>query len=126
MRRRRTWSNRAKVKVITALLTGSSIVQAAEAHGVPVGTVKAWSVNRHAIVASMQHQKKAQLGNLLLSHLRTTLESLTTGPPHSQDPEWLSRQDARDLEALRSIQEEALRLLGALEELHQTERKACP
>lgn len=111
---RTEYSEETKAAVMAALLSGQSITQVAKDYDIPKGTVSGWK-HKSAEVAEVTTQKKERIGDLLVSYLSTSLETLEAQARMFKNEEWLKKQNAADVAVLHGVvTDKAIRLLEAL------------
>lgn len=112
----RDYSAETKAAVMAALLAGQSVSSVARDYAIPKGTVAGWK--RQAVgtaQSAVSAEQSAEIGDLLLSYLRTTLHALRVQAEHFADPVWLAKQDASQLAVLHGVAvDKAIRLLEAM------------
>ena len=75
--------------------------------------MKSWRA-RSSTVAGVDPQKKAEIGDLLLSYLRANLAALEAQAEQFADKAWLKGQDASELAVLHGVMtDKAIRLMEA-------------
>ena len=108
------YSDETKAAVMAALLQGQSINQVAKDWDIPEGTIKYWKGKAKASVGNVDPQKK-EIGDLLVSYLLTSLETLEAQVRMFKNEDWLRKQNAADVAVLHGvITDKAIRLLEAL------------
>jgi transposase-like protein len=111
------YSEDTKAAVMAALLTGQSVSQVAREYDIPKGTVNSWKQRNMRDFAT---QKRERIGELLVSYLSTSLETLEAQARMFSNEEWLKKQNAADVAVLHGVvTDKAIRLLEAL--AHQSE-----
>ena len=111
---RKRYSEETKAAVMAALLAGQSVSQVAKEYGIPKGTVSGWG-RKSQEVASVTTQKKERIGELLVSYLSTSLETLEAQARMFKNEDWLRKQNAADVAVLHGVvTDKAIRLLEAL------------
>lgn len=105
---------------MAALLEGQGAHKVAADFKLPEGTVKAWrarmkDVDGSAKVASVEPQKREEVGELLVQYLHANLATLKSQLLVFGDPVWLMKQDAGEVAVLHGVMtDKAIRLLDAL------------
>ena len=113
-------SEETRAAVIAALLAGQSVSAAAREYEVPKGTVSRWKKQSKSFietgVPSERTQKKdGRIGDLVVSYLEASLQSLRNQVDAFGDKEWLKEQSASELAVLHGVQmDKAARLLELL------------
>ena len=111
---RTEYSEETKAAVMAALLSGQSVSQIAKDYDIPKGTVSGWK-RKSVEVAEVTTQKKERIGELLVSYLSTSLETLEAQARMFKNEEWLKKQNAADVAVLHGVcADKAIRLLEAL------------
>jgi transposase-like protein len=111
---RRSYDAETKAAAMAALLAGQSIGQVADAYNIPEATIKSWKARTPD--ATVDPQKRVELGELISDYLRETLVTLKAQAVHFRDPAWLAKQPASELAVLHGVQtDKAIRLLSALD-----------
>ncbi len=114
---RATYSEELKAAVMSALLTGQSTFAVATEYRIPEGTVKAWKSKQlnGDSVATVVTEKKERIGELLISYVATSLETLQIQVKTFADKDWLQKQTASEVAVLHGvIADKTIRLLEAL------------
>lgn len=92
-----------KAAVLADALTGMGERRLSAKHNIPRSTVRNWIVSsglrrvQGAAFASQTQQSEAELFDLVIEYLRESLKTLRAVLQGAADPEWLSRQNAREL-----------------------------
>lgn len=111
---RTEYSEETKAAVMAALLSGQSVNQVAKEYDIPKGTVSGWK-RKSTEVAEVTTQKKERIGELLVSYLSTSLETLEAQARMFKNEDWLKKQNAADVAVLHGVvTDKAIRLLEAL------------
>lgn len=112
----RRYSEETKAAVMAALLEGQSVRKVAKDYSIPVGTVKGWSATMRADPPTGSAEKKREIGDLLLTYLRDSLQTLGEHQRRVfRNERWLDKQSASELAVLHGvIADKAIRLLEAL------------
>lgn len=98
---------------MAALLTGQSVGTLAAEYQIPAATIRSWKA-RGSGVAGVDHEKKAEIGDLLMAYLRANLAALETQAAVFADPAWLKKQPASEAAVLHGVMaDKAVRLLEA-------------
>lgn len=104
-----------KAAAMAALLAGESAHQVARRFGLGRTTVRRWRDEAWAAVQQNGPQKR-ELDEQLLGYVGESLTTQRAQLRMMADPEWLSRQSARDLAMLHgTVFDQVVRLLVALE-----------
>lgn len=107
-----------KAQAMAALLQGQSVSSVAKEYKVPKGTVSGWKTqafNQVNGVADKATQKKEIIGDLLISYISSSLETLQKQVKAFSNEEWLKKQSASEVAVLHGvIADKAIRLLEAL------------
>jgi len=105
-----------KAAVLAALLTGQSVSAVAREYHIDRATVIAWRNAAGVGSTPVQHEKQAEIGDLLADYLRESLITLAVQARAFRDEAWLKRQPASDLAVLHGVgMDKAIRLLEALD-----------
>lgn len=98
---------------MAALLAGQSAATVATEYSIPEATVRSWKA-RSSGVAGVDHKKKTEIGDLLMSYLRANLSALEAQVSVFSDEEWLRQQSASEAAVLHGVMtDKAIRLLEA-------------
>lgn len=106
-----------KAQALAAMLAGQSFTQVSATYGVPIGTLKSWKSRQKngEGVATVATDKKARIGDLLLTYLEEGLTTLQKQLEVFRDPTWLQKQSASEAAVLHGvIADKQIRLLEAL------------
>lgn len=116
-----TYTDDQKSAVMAALLAGQSISQVAAEYKMPEATIKTWKrrkvcgFSKASEISEIETPKKQEIGDLLISYLRTNLTTLQKQSEVFQDADWLKKQSASELAVLHGvIADKTIRLLEAL------------
>lgn len=100
---------------MAALLSGQAMTAVAREYNIPTGTVRYWKNKATRTVEGVDTQKKERIGELLVSYLSTSLETLEAQARMFKNETWLAKQNAADVAVLHGVvTDKAIRLLEAL------------
>lgn len=104
-----------KAAVMAALLQGQSVNQVAKQFDIPAGTVSSWR-RRVAATPVVDHAgTREHIGELLVSYLEASLQTLRAQVVVFRTPEWLMKQNASEAAVLHGVlTDKVIRLLEAL------------
>jgi len=104
-----------KAAVLAALLAGQSVSNVARQFNVARQTVRRWRVAAGMVdVPVVNHQKRAELDDLVGNLLRAILTTLQIQAEQFRDGAWLRTQDASELAVLFGVMaDKAFRILEA-------------
>ncbi len=103
-----------KAAVLAALMTGQSVTEVAKEYNIPRTTVQGWASASEGVV-KVRQEKKEHLGDLLISYVQTSLETLQKQVKIFADEKWLKEQTASEVAVLHGvIADKTIRLLEAL------------
>jgi transposase-like protein len=109
-------SDETRAAVLAALLAGQSVHKVADQFQVGRATVQRWRDQAGLGVGRAEPQKQAEIGELVLNHIRSALLALNAQAVLAADPAWLAAQPASELAVLYGVMaDKAHRLLAALE-----------
>lgn len=115
--KRREYSEDVKAAVMAALLEGQGVPEIAKRYDVPPETIRSWK-SRQAngeAVATVATEKKAAIGDLLLTLMSAEIEALTAQTRVLSDAAYLRQQPASELGVLRGVSyDKVVRLLELL------------
>jgi hypothetical protein len=111
-------SDETRAAVLAALLEGQSINHVAETFHLDRKTVRDWGRLAGVTSPHVPQQQAAEIGDLVIRHVRSALLALEAQARVASDPAWLASQPASDLAVLYGIMaDKAHRILAALEPL---------
>lgn len=106
-----SYDKETKASVMAALIAGQSVSSVAREYNIPKGTVSNWKRRDGAKLGT----QKNEMGDLILSYLKTNLAALKAQAEVFSDPEWLMKQEASQLAVLHGVMtDKAIRLLESL------------
>jgi len=89
-----------RAAVMAALLLGRPVAEVAREHKLPYTTVKAWA---EGMGEELQGARQEVIGDLLSRYLVQGFEALNAITEHLGNPEWLMKQNARDLAKVHEV-----------------------
>lgn len=109
-------SDETRAAVLAAILAGQNVSQVAKDFKLNHATVIAWRDAAGLNSTRVQPETHAEIGELVLRHVRSALRSLEAQAAIADDHDWLKAQSASDLAAFYGIvADKAHRILAALE-----------
>jgi transposase-like protein len=112
---KKKYSEETRAAVMASLLAGQSVTQAADAHGVPRGTVAHWSASLRDTKRNVSDDNKERIGDLLVEYLTEALQTMKEQVKIARDEKWLKQQEASQFAVLHGvISDKATKILEAL------------
>ena len=114
-----------KAEIIAALLTGQSVSSVARAHHLSRQTIMKYRDAFGVRTTPVVQQVQADIGQLVLEHVRTSLLALAAQATVAADPTWIRGQSASQLADLFGVMSDKThRILAALQSVATADEDA--
>lgn len=116
MTKKKVYADDTRAAVMAALLAGQSVPEISREYDIPQSTVRDWRGRiPHISAMSAAEGGADRIGELLLTYLATSLESLQRQVELFGDERWLRQQEASGVAVLHGVQsDKAHRLIELL------------